>query len=102
MAALFAGAMDEAVEGVTCERLLSSFVFPEGFSREHPLSLFMPNLLRHGDVPQIAALVAPRGLRILSVVDGGNRELKREEIAGAFGYTVEAFGLMGATGKLTA
>jgi hypothetical protein len=96
LVALFAGAMDEAVEGVTCERLLSSFVFPEGFSREHPMSVFMPNLLRYADVPQIAALMAPRSLRILSAVDGGNRELTKEEMAGAFGYTVEVYEGIGA------
>ena len=60
------------------------------------MALFAPNLLKYADVPQLAALVAPRALRILSVVDGGNRELTKEEMTRAFGYTVEVYGGMGA------
>jgi hypothetical protein len=43
---------------------------------------FVPNLLKVADVPQIAALVAPR-LRILRALDGGRRPVNVAATSGS-------------------
>ena len=94
MAALLAGALDEEIEAVICEDLLASYAWPEGFAQEHAMSLFVPGLLRVGDVPQLAALVAPRRLHIAGAVDGGNRAL--DASGRAFACTRSAYEALGA------
>ena len=93
-AALLAGALDEEIEAVICEDLLASYAWPEGFAQEHAMSLFVPGLLRVGDVPQLAALVAPRRLHIAGAVDGGNRAL--DASGRAFACTRSAYEALGA------
>jgi dienelactone hydrolase len=83
LVALFAAAFDEEVESVACDELLASYVHPAGFSREYPMCTFVPNLLKVADVPQIAALVAPRPLRILRALDGGRRPVIVDATSGS-------------------
>ncbi|MBM4048578.1 MAG: hypothetical protein FJ279_26040 [Planctomycetes bacterium] len=100
LAALFAAAFDDKVESVTCDRLLASYVHPDGFSDQHPMTTFLPNILKLADVPQIAALIAPRPLHIRSAVDGGFRELTPAEMDEAFRYVREAYQRRGADAAL--
>jgi len=98
LVALLAAALDEGATSVTCEGLLAGYVYPEGFAKEHAMSTFVPGILKVGDVPQIAALVAPRGLHIAGAVDGGNRQVSSAE---AFAYTRQAYAARGAEDALS-
>ncbi len=67
---LFAGALDERVESVTCDRMLVSYeslVVNKYFSH-HPTSL-IPNVLLSFDLPLVAGLIAPRPLVLDETVD---------------------------------
>ncbi|NLB97045.1 MAG: hypothetical protein GX785_15215 [Armatimonadetes bacterium] len=98
--ALLAAALDEGIASARCESVLTSYIYPEGFSREHAMSLFVPNLLKVADVPQIASLVAPRRLHIASGVDAGAHPLSPDELSSAFDVTRQAYRHAGAEGSL--
>ncbi|MEW6356041.1 MAG: hypothetical protein AB1696_06945 [Planctomycetota bacterium] len=69
------------------------YVHRERFSREHSMPTFVPNILKIADVPQTAALVAPRPLSILGAVDGSLRSLTDHEMADAFRCTYDVYQL---------
>ena len=50
-----------------------------------PLDALVPGLLETGDISDIAAAIAPRGLLLQNVVDGRNRPLNPEEVESALG-----------------
>lgn len=73
--ALYLAALDEEVAAVAIWGALVSYVpdEPGVFSTEIPFSTFLPGILALADLPQVAALVAPRPLLLAGGVNSLNR-----------------------------
>jgi len=68
--ALFAAALDPGIEAIYLASGLASFqelVNTENYS--HPFANFVPGLLNHTDLPEIAASIAPRRITLAGCVD---------------------------------
>jgi len=69
--ALFAAALDKSINGLYLAGGLASFrSVVEAENYEHPLANFVPNLLRHTDLPDLTAGLAPRRVTLAGTVDG--------------------------------
>lgn len=93
--ALFAAALDERVRAVHALSMLSTLTSRSGFSC--PPSLFPPNLLKHADVAEVAAMVAPRQLTVENPLDPHLRPMGREDAEKTFEFTREVYELLGAS-----
>lgn len=68
--ALFAAALDERIRSVAAEGgLLSYRTLTETDRYLYSAGVFIPDILLHFDLPQVAAALAPRPLTLLSPVD---------------------------------
>jgi len=77
--ALFAAAVDESIDGALCRSGPVSYFSIIG-SKHHKwhVNCFVPDVVRHLDLPDLAALVAPRALFIVEPLDG-----EKEGVSGA-------------------
>jgi dienelactone hydrolase len=95
-----AGMLDDRVAGGaivdTPVSYLTEGPYPAGF----PMGLLAPGILRAGDIPQLAALLAPRRLVIASGVSSTGGRLGREPLREAYAYTAAIYRLHGAAGEL--
>jgi dienelactone hydrolase len=74
--AIFAAALDKNIVELYLERGLVSFrsiVDTEIY--DHSFANFVPNLLRHTDLPDVAASLAPRRVRLAGTVDSGGSRM---------------------------
>jgi hypothetical protein len=79
--ALFTAALEPAVDGVYLAGGLVSFQsVADSEDYKHPLSNFVPNLLLHTDLPEIAASMAPRRVILGGTVDGAGRTLAPDDV----------------------
>jgi hypothetical protein len=79
--ALCAAALDRRIERLHLVRPLVSFEDLAG--REdyrHPFANFVPSLLRHTDLPEIAASIAPRKITLAGAVDGAESPVREEKV----------------------
>jgi hypothetical protein len=79
--ALFAAALEPAIDGLYLEGGLVSFqsiVETEDYSQ--PFGNFVPNLLLHTDLPELAQSMAPRRVVLAGAVDGGGRKMAPEDV----------------------
>ena len=84
--ALFAAALEPAIDGLYLAGGLVSFqsiVDTEDYSC--PFSNFVPDLLLHTDLPELAASVAPRRVVLAGAVDGAGRKLASEDVRKQYG-----------------
>jgi hypothetical protein len=51
----------------------------------HPFSNFVPNLLLHTDLPELAASMAPRRVVLAGAVDGAGRKLPHDDVRRQYG-----------------
>jgi hypothetical protein len=86
LAAICTAAIEDRVHSVAAFGLLATFVSPSGFTG-HRMATFVPFLLDIGDVPHLAALVAPRRLVISGPVDGQSKPLDAKTATAAFDFT---------------
>jgi dienelactone hydrolase len=100
LVAICSAALDERVRSVATFGLLASFASPSP-PQGHRMATFVPFLLDVGDVPHLAALVAPRRLIIARPVDAQNQTLGADATASAFGFTEDAYRWYAATGELS-
>jgi dienelactone hydrolase len=83
--ALFAAALEESIRSLYLAGGLISFrdlVDTEDYS--HPMSNFVPNLLRHTDLPETAAAIAPRRLVLAGMVNGAGRVVDAAAVRSAY------------------
>jgi hypothetical protein len=99
LAAVCTGGFDERIGAVATWGTLASLVSPTPFEGQRMAS-FVPFLLDVGDVPQLAALMAPRRLVMLGTVDAQNRPLDRDAVGAALGWTEQIYRLCGAEDRL--
>jgi cephalosporin-C deacetylase-like acetyl esterase len=99
--ALYAAALDPRIESVVCRGgLLSYRALIDGNDRYlHGANIMTPRLLRHFDLPQVAAAVAGRRLTLLSPVDAMKRPVPLDSAELAYRWTREVFGVAGSAGS---
>ena len=105
--ALFAASLDSALSALYLNAGLVSFhsvIANEDYS--HPLANFVPGFLRHTDLPQVAAGIAPRKVILAGMVDAAGRSLDaaavhaewrstpNAEVRAASAWTAEALGAL--------
>jgi hypothetical protein len=74
--AIFAAALDANISELYLERGLASFrsvVDTEIY--DHSFANFVPNMLRHTDLPDVVSSLAPRRVRLAGTVDGGGNRM---------------------------
>jgi len=95
--ALYAGALDERITSVTVEGPLLSYKEGELQGLD---SAFIPGILKCADVPDIAALVAPRKLAIRSPVIDAGKPASPEELERHLLPVRQVYALLGEERKL--
>jgi len=98
LVALIAAAIDERVASVRALSAPVTLVSKSGFN--YPLSLFPPRILEVADIPEIAAMVAPRPLLLENPLGPRAEPLSRDEAEELFSFTRKVYGLHGAEGNL--
>ncbi|MBI4606089.1 MAG: acetylxylan esterase [Planctomycetes bacterium] len=78
LAALLAAALDDRIAAAGCAELLASYAWPDRFADRWGLAIFVPGLLRHGDVADLCGAIEGRGLVLGRLLDGGGTVLGRE------------------------
>jgi len=82
---LFAAALDSRVASMTAERMLLSYKTLASSDRYlHNASVFLKDGLLHTDLPQVAALIAPRPVILIDPVDAMKRRLSGATAAAAY------------------
>jgi dienelactone hydrolase len=78
---LYAAALDERIQSAAVTgALLSYAAILESELYTHRFGAFVPGVLRDFDLPEVAALVAPRRLLLLNIVDQLHRRVEPEEV----------------------
>jgi dienelactone hydrolase len=90
LAAISTAALSNCVRSVAALGSLASFVTPGPFEG-HRMVTFVPFLLEVADVPQLAALVAPRRLLIVGSVDGQSKTLDADAAEATFRFTQHVY-----------
>jgi dienelactone hydrolase len=86
LAALLAAAQEESLVRVGTVGALATFVSDVPYEGQR-LGLMVPSILRQvGDVPHLAALVAPRRLLISAPINGAGQEIGEKEWEAHFNY----------------
>jgi hypothetical protein len=79
--ALFAAALDPAIRGLyLCGGLVSFQNLIETEVYRYPFANFVPNLLKHTDLPEVAASIAPRNLVLAGSVDAAGDAMEPEAV----------------------
>jgi cephalosporin-C deacetylase-like acetyl esterase len=99
--ALCAAATDNRVHTVVAIETPATLVTEEAYAPGTRMGLLAPNLFTIGDVPQLAALGAPRRLLIAGAVTPQGKKLPEKDIKGAYQFTREVYDLYKAADKLT-
>ena len=96
--ALTAAAVDDRVS--QCVVRDSRLGFGVRESDRHPPWAYPPRILVLGDLPQIASLIAPRGLVVADAVDDARRPLTVRRATGALAWTAAAYEALGVSDRL--
>ncbi len=99
LVALCAAALQEGWSAVAAVDAPTSLLVPEAYPPGWRMGLLAPGLLRAGDVPHLAALLAPRRLLLLGGEAAG-KPLKANELGKAYEYTRNAYEVRKTAGKL--
>lgn len=93
--AICSAAIDLRITRVAASGMLASYVTREPYQGQR-LGLLAPGILRDaGDIPHLAALVAPRPLVIGCGVTGGGQPLDAASLEAAFAFTRHAYAAIG-------
>lgn len=94
---LFAAALDPRVLSVVCEKSLISYGSLTRADRYvYSADIFVPNILRHFDLPQVAACIADRPLVLLSPVDAMKSLVTMAAARESYQWTANTYEAMGA------
>lgn len=101
LVALVAGALlADRVAGVAAVGTFTSLVTTEAYPDGTRMGLLAPGLLAAGDVPHLAALVAPRRLVVAGGVDARGKKLDDKALSAALGFTRRMYAAAKASGSL--
>jgi pimeloyl-ACP methyl ester carboxylesterase len=96
-----AGLLDDRVAAAAAVDGPASLVTEQAYPAGTRLGLLAPGLFKVGDVPQLAAMVAPRRLVIAGGVSGQGQALAEAALREAYGFTARIYRVHGAAAKLT-
>ncbi|MFL5242631.1 MAG: dienelactone hydrolase family protein [Gemmataceae bacterium] len=100
--ALCAGALlDDRVARTIVVDMPTSYISEKAYEQGMHMGLLAPGILRVVDIPNLAALLAPRRLIMAGGFSPSGQKLDDEDLQKAFRYTTEIFKLVKAAGKLT-
>jgi dienelactone hydrolase len=99
LAAVLTAARDERVYAVASIEMLASFATAER-PQGHRMVYFVPHLATAGDLPHLAALVAPRRLLLVAPRTLQGRPLGADEAARLFAFTRKVYALYGLAEQL--
>jgi hypothetical protein len=89
---LYAAALDPRIEAAVCHGGLISYRSLAADDRyAHGGHIFVPHVLEHFDLPQVAACAAGRRLALVSPVDGMKRHVEAAAAREAYGWTRDVF-----------
>ena len=101
LAAMCAAALDPRIKRVVAANSLASFLTEAPYEGQR-LGLLAPGIVRDvGDVPQLAALIAPRQLIIAGAVTGGGKSLDAAALREQFAFTQRVYELQKSNAALT-
>ena len=84
--ALFAAALEREIEALYLSAGLVSFrSVVETEEYRHPFANFVPDLLLHTDLPQVAKKLSPRKMTLAGTVDGGGKRMSTESVRRVYG-----------------
>jgi len=93
---LYAAALDQRITSVVCEGgLLSYHSLTEADRYSQGADIFIPGVLNHFDLPQVAAAVADRHLSLLKPVDAMNALVEESHARKSYRWTQEAYANLG-------
>jgi len=94
---LYAAALDQRITSVVCEGgLLSYHSLTEVDRYSHGADIFIPGVLNHFDLPQVAAAVANRPLAVLHPVDAMKAVVDESRVRATYRWTQEVYANLGA------
>jgi len=92
--ALFAAALDSRIDEVEVERLPASYRM--GRTLAQPPSLYPPGILLYADIPEAAALIAPRKMLVKRPVDSSGAVLNFDDASKVFDFTIRIYDMLAA------
>jgi cephalosporin-C deacetylase-like acetyl esterase len=93
---MFAAALDDRIQSVACGGTLASYsAVVESEIYTQRFSAFVPSLLREFDLPDVAALIAPRPLLLLNSTDPSHRRTGLDSAVETYRVTSAAYRLLG-------
>lgn len=91
LAALMAGALDESVRSVLLDRTLATYTsIVDAEEYELALDWFVPGILQHFDIPDIAAAIYPRPVWITNALDGDGAVLSESMVRERYSQRISA------------
>ena len=94
---LFAAALDRRIARAVCDHGLLSYCTLTSSDRYlHAADVFIPDVLKYLDLPQVAAAIAPRRLALVSPVDAMKAAVDGETASHRYHATAEAYREAGA------
>jgi len=97
--ALYTSALDNRIRKVVANGGLSSYIFEDGVT-EQPLWTFIPGILKHADIAQVASLVSPRPLIIANPINGDGQLLSHSDAQTKLQWALGIYNLLGAKNNL--
>ncbi len=99
--AMVAAALDTRIESVACRGGLVSYVarLTKPWAGL-PMGLAVPNIFDVGDIGQLAALIAPRPLRVEGGVEPDGDAATGDRLSESFRFTADVYRLLGAAENL--
>ena len=93
--ALFAAALDKGIDGLYLSGALASFrSLVDSETYDHPFANFVPGLLNHTDLPEIAASLAPRRIVLAGAVNAKGETVDVESIRQVYADATRAGSLV--------
>lgn len=93
--ALFAAALDKGIDAVYLSEALVSFQeVVDSEQYEHPFADFVPGILNHTDLPEVAASLAPRHIVLAGPLDGRGKRAGKESVLSSYAAAVQAGNLV--------
>jgi cephalosporin-C deacetylase-like acetyl esterase len=97
---LYAAALDPRIASVVAERGLASYKALAQVDRyTQGASVFIRDVLKHFDLPHVAAAIAPRPLTLVAPVDAMKRTVESERASQIYAFTADAYRDVGAAGS---
>jgi cephalosporin-C deacetylase-like acetyl esterase len=98
--AMYAAALDSRIDAAICDRCLLSYrTLTQSDRYLHNASIFVRDVLRHFDLPQVSAAIAPRQLLLIDPVDAMKRPAGLEAAHGTYEFTQQEYAKAGAAGR---